>query len=285
MNINERHASSSDVKYEDDKYRHLIGLRFGKLTTIHAYHFKQGRCSRLIMVCKCDCGNVVHQRIEFLRKVKNHTCGCRQHKLSRTRLYYVWKNIKNRCLLKSCSKYKWYGARGITICDEWKDHPEEFIKWCLANGYKEGLQIDRRNNDKGYCPDNCRFITAKENQRNKYSNRMVTFRGETKTLVEWCEILNVSYSMICTRISNGMTPEKALLEPICKRQQRKRFKGIDGRLTGRILEHDGLRMTIPEWAEHKGIEVGTLYARLHKGWSVEKALEEKVAFRRKRKEK
>ena len=206
----------------------------------------------------------------------------RTHGLSKTRLYYVWKNIKNRCCRTCHATYKWYGGRGITICDEWKNDPVAFIAWCKSHGYKDGLQIDRIDNDKGYSPDNCRFVTCKENLRNTSANVHITYNGETHTLVEWCEKLDIPYSRTFDRLRKGLSVEKILFAPVCQRQMRKRYRGEDGRITGIKLDHKGLSMTIPEWAKYKGMCANTLYARIQDGWSIARALEEKVAFRKKR---
>lgn len=81
-------------------------------------------------------------------------------------LYNVWQNMKQRCHNKNCRDYKYYGKRGIIVCSEWKDDVKAFIEWCLSNSWKKELEIDRRNNDRDYTPDNCRFVTHAENTLN-----------------------------------------------------------------------------------------------------------------------
>jgi hypothetical protein len=99
--------------------------------------------------------------------------------------------MKSRCENKNREKYEDYGMRGISVCQEWKSF-EAFCKWAHGNGYSPELQIDRINNDAGYAPDNCRFVTPKLNSRNRRNTKMITLNGETKCVSEWCEKLNVS---------------------------------------------------------------------------------------------
>lgn len=78
-------------------------------------------------------------------------------------LYGIWSGMVKRCENEKSKSYEWYGARGIKVCNDWRFHPEKFITWALENGYSKGLEIDRIDNDGDYCPENCKFITHKEN--------------------------------------------------------------------------------------------------------------------------
>lgn len=89
-------------------------------------------------------------------------------------LYNIIKSAQARCDCPATKDYKWYGARGITVCQEWRTNPAAFVSWAIANGWKIGLELDRRDNDGNYCPENCRFITHKENCRNKSNSRKVS---------------------------------------------------------------------------------------------------------------
>lgn len=106
-------------------------------------------------------------------------------------LYGVWCSMKSRCENPNRPKYKDYGGRGIKVCEEWHD-VGVFAEWAFANGYKPGLQIDRENNNGDYCPSNCRFVTPKENSRNRRNTKRLTVNGITKLVVEWCEQLGIS---------------------------------------------------------------------------------------------
>ena len=110
-----------------------------------------------------------------------------QHK----RLYNTWKTMIHRCEDEKREKYPIYGGRGIKVCEEWHDI-RNFIFWAILNGYKEGLQIDRIDNNGDYCPENCRWVTPKENSRNRRNTVYLTINGQTKSVAEWCEIVKVS---------------------------------------------------------------------------------------------
>lgn len=110
--------------------------------------------------------------LEIAEGMKKH--GNCKHGLVGTKIYTVWRNMKTRCLNPKCSIYEYYGLRGITICDEWKNDPEAFYEWSIANGYSDNLQIDRINNDGNYEPSNCRFVTPIVNMRNRRSQKKLS---------------------------------------------------------------------------------------------------------------
>lgn len=135
-----------------------------------------------------------------------------KHGLSNTRLHKIWHSMYCRCYYKSTNQYKNYGGRGIKVCEEWK-HMQGFINfynWAISNGYKETLTLDRINNNKGYCPSNCRWITPKEQSNNRRNNVYYTFNGETKTSKQWCELYNISPTTLSDRLKRGWTLEQAL---------------------------------------------------------------------------
>ena len=108
-----------------------------------------------------------------------------------------------------------YVERGIKVCDEWRDNFLAFREWALANGYRDGLTVDRIDNYGDYCPENCRFATMAEQNRNRTNNRNIEYRGETKTLAEWARELGLNYWTLIYRFDKlGMTPEEAFNTPI-----------------------------------------------------------------------
>lgn len=114
------------------------------------------------------------------------------HGLSYDPLFNVLSKMHYRCENENHSEYKDYGGRGITVCEEWAmDNAQAFISWALENGWKKGLEIDRIDNDKGYSPDNCRFVTRSENCRNKRNNHHVVINGEEMLLCEAIERFSV----------------------------------------------------------------------------------------------
>ena len=140
-----------------------------------------------------------------------------------SRLSNILDNMKKRCYNANNPQFKHYGGRGITICSEWlnreraKGHKNAsmgflaFQEWALANGYADNLTIDRIDNNKGYCPANCRWVSMKVQSNNKRSNHYITCQGQTKTLTEWCEMLGLSYSKVKQRMNKlKWSPEEAL---------------------------------------------------------------------------
>lgn len=196
------------------KYKDLQGQVFGKLTVLyklHNYH-KKGT----YWLCVCECGNLKEARRQDLKRGYIKSCGCSRIKYHnetkpQSKLYRLWSGIKSRCYNKNCPSYKDYGARGIAVCGEWLNDFQAFHDWSINNGYREGLQIDRINNDKSYSPNNCHFVTPKVNSNNKRNTVYITFNNISKPLSEWCEILNLNYCTVYKRIYNYNWPiEKAL---------------------------------------------------------------------------
>lgn len=144
-------------------------------------------------------------------------------------LYKKWIKMKYRCYGKNSKDYKYYGGRGIGICPQWKYNYLSFYNWAIKNGWDSKLELDRRNNNKGYSPRNCRFIDRKQNMRNTRRNKMITYKGETKSLVEWVEILNVSYGGLKQRLNKlKWSVEKSFTKPYKKRTIMKKITVLSG---------------------------------------------------------
>ena len=122
-----------------------------------------------------------------------------------TRLHWVWRAMKQRCENPSNKQYHNYGGRGINICSEWKGVYGflHFSEWAKQHGYKEGLTLDRIDNNEGYSPNNCRWVTNKEQANNKRTNIYITYKGKTKTLAQWAKQTGISYSCLQTRHYKG----------------------------------------------------------------------------------
>ena len=126
--------------------------------------------------------------------------------------------MKKRCYSENEIGYENYGGRGITVCDEWKNNFEAFYNWAIENGYKDGLTLDRKDNDGQYCPENCKWSTVKEQANNRRSNHLLTLNGETHNLMEWSEITGIPYHTLKKRINGSKwSTEKALTTPVKKR--------------------------------------------------------------------
>jgi hypothetical protein len=127
------------------------------------------------------------------------------------KLYACWKNMRERCNNKNSHNYKYYGGKGIKVCESWDDYLQ-FKSWALLNGYKDGLSIDRIDNSKDYSPDNCRWATLTEQANNKTNNCLITYCGETKTIHQWAGIYNIKANTILMRLKRGWSVERALTE-------------------------------------------------------------------------
>jgi len=205
----------------------LLGMRFGKLVV---ESFDRVYNHSVMWRCRCDCGNEVVVYGKYLTNGDTKSCGCLmsevlkerniKHGLAhQSRLYTIWKGMRERCNNKNNSEYESYGGRGITVCQEWDDY-ERFFQWAMENGFDESLparlcSIDRINNDEGYSPDNCRWVSMSQQARNTRRNRLLTYNGETKPAVEWGEIFGINPGYIINRIDRyGWSVEDAIATPV-----------------------------------------------------------------------
>lgn len=122
--------------------------------------------------------------------------------------------MKDRCYRENDKRYKDYGERGITICQEWLNDFQAFYDWAMANGYREDLTIDRIDVNGNYEPSNCRWVAWEEQARNKRSNRLITIENETLPLVLWLKRVNMKKTTFYHRVKRGWSEEKAILTPV-----------------------------------------------------------------------
>lgn len=186
----------------------ITGKKFNLLTAIRLDHKEgSGRKIKHFWLFKCDCGKEkVLPKSPVVRGVIR-SCGClhkkrvQKHGLSQTDLYHsIWVGIKQRCYNNNSKDFQRYGGSGINMCEEWKNDFESFYNWAMNNGYKKGLTIDRIDNSKGYSPENCRWVTPKEQANNKRTCVYVTYKGETKTVSEFCRKFGLKTSTVYNRI-------------------------------------------------------------------------------------
>lgn len=187
------------------RWEDLRNKKFGNLTVIAPIN-KINSAGYKLWRCKCDCGTEIVVSSTDLKRKRTTNCGCKNDKNKsdvRTLLYYRWKDMRKRCYNQNNKSYPNYGARGIQICDEWREDFQTFYMWCMKHGFKPELEIDRIDNDGNYSPQNCRFVTRSENQRNKSTSRFVTIAGETKTVSEWAQKTGIPQYKIFEYLKNG----------------------------------------------------------------------------------
>lgn len=132
----------------------------------------------------------------------------KHHGLGNTRLYSIWKSMKTRCYNEKCRNFRWYGAKGINVCDDWKTFPH-FYEWAKSNGYSDNLTLDRIDSSLGYTPENCRWISLSEQQQNRSDNVQITIGGVTKCLCEWARFYGISYATARSHHESGKSWEDA----------------------------------------------------------------------------
>lgn len=133
------------------------------------------------------------------------------------KLYWVYGAMLQRCYKKNCKQYYRYGGRGITVCKEWVENKLSFYKWALEQGYKEGLTLDRIDNDKGYSPDNCRWVDYKVQGNNTRRVHYLSYKGKVQSMKLWSEELNINYYNLRSKIRNGWTLEEVIGGKRCQR--------------------------------------------------------------------
>lgn len=199
----------------------ITGQRYGRLLVLK--RFGRNASKQTLWLCRCDCGNEVSVTGSHLKNGDTRSCGClhnegnnTKHGGRKTRLYNIWAKMRRRCANENDEAYKDYGGRGITVCPEWQESFEAFRDWALANGYRDDLSIDRKDNDGNYCPENCRWATQKIQGNNQRSNRLCEYNGKTMTLKQWAEEAGINYKTLHTRMSRGWTLERALTTKIAE---------------------------------------------------------------------
>lgn len=235
----------------------LKGMRFGRLVCIRRSE-NRFKGDRVRWLCMCDCGKYVNVISDNLLRGSSTSCGCLRsskittHGKSKSKIYKVWCGMLQRCNNKKNSYYKNYGGRGIVVCDSWSDF-SVFYDWAIKNGYKYGLTIERVDNNKGYCPDNCVFITKSEQSKNRRANYSVNIDGSVMCLYDACKHIDVDYSLVQNRIKNlGWDVDKALYTK----------SKSPTRCHATVLEYNGMSLNIREWSDYLKIPYKSLYGKL-----------------------
>ena len=190
----------------------LTGQKFGRWLVIErAENSKRGKA---MWRCSCRCGNVfvvVGGELRGGHSTQCKSCARTKHGKAYDRLYGIWKKMISRCQNEQAKDYVGYGGRGISICREWLNI-NTFFRWAYSNKYTKELTIDRIDNNGNYEPNNCRWITNRQQHSNRRDNHWITINDKTKTITQWSEGAGISRTAIRYRERNNW-PKEALIEP------------------------------------------------------------------------
>lgn len=207
------------------------GHRYGRLTVVSCAGSRNGRYN---WKCRCDCGEECTASGLCLASGDTKSCGClnAEKRIARSLRhghsrrgdvasgYRTWLGMKQRCCNVRNKSYPHYGGRGIKVCDRWLESFENFL--ADMGPRPAGSSLDRIDNSGNYCPENCQWATRIEQGRNKRSNVLITWKGATKTLIEWSEETGIPYITLYTRLHReGWPIERALTKPV-----RRKRKGV-----------------------------------------------------------
>lgn len=206
----------------------LTGQRFGRLVALQ--DSGERRTKRTMWHCRCDCGTVSLVSVSNLRGGGTQSCGCLgRERASKRRLkhghtkgnhiskknissaYVSWTAMKSRCSRKVAHNYKYYGGRGITVCDRWRDSFENFLADMGPRPPKHSL--DRINNDGNYEPGNCRWASDIVQKRNKRSVALVEYDGRSRHIADWAVEIGISHEILYRRLRMGWSVARAFTQP------------------------------------------------------------------------
>ncbi len=239
----------------------MAGKKFGALTAL----WPAGTCKSgdIVWAFVCSCGNEFSANGYSVRVGKVISCqecskkrsreASVKHGMSNSSEFGIWTDIQTRCYNNHSTAYKYYGARGISMCDRWRRSFQNFLTDMGARPSSDH-SVDRIDTNGNYEPSNCRWATRKEQANNKRNNVLISINGETKTMTTWCAQFNVSVAAVSLRYKKGIRGS-ALFEVMARK-----------------ISFDGVTDTISGWSKKTGIKPTTLGMRLAKGWEISKAL-------------
>ncbi len=209
------HAKRRKINYDG-----VIGKKFFRLTILEII---RGTPVGVQAKAKCECGKTIVCRARAILTDRSKSCGCLhrevtsatffKHGHSGHRMYRIWRGIKCRCLNPKDYQFKNYGGRGITICKRWINSFENFWEDMII-GYRDDLEVDRKNINGNYTPENCRWATRKQQTNNSRQNHLLTFNGKTQPLTAWSEELGIPIGALRSRVRDQWPIEIALTAPI-----------------------------------------------------------------------
>ena len=236
------------------KFQDLTGMTFGRLTVIErAPNIGKQTAWR----CRCSCGNECIVQAGNLKNGQK-TCGCgsvekfiernTKHGMEGTKIYGKWSGMLDRCENPNCKDYPRYGGRGIKVCERWHIFENFYADVSVLPHFNEaGYSLDRIDVNGNYCPENVRWATAKEQNRNRRNNTIVEYNGVQMCLKEAAEKSGISYQTLVSRYRVGKRGDDLFAT------------------SSNIVEYNGVQMTLPEAAEKSGINYNTLKSRYRTG--------------------
>jgi hypothetical protein len=238
----------------------LTGRTFDQLTVVSR---DLARTDSERWLCDCTCGRRVSRRRDSLFDGNHHSCGCSrrcQHGYARKGkvdpAYQSWLHMMNRCYNHNNTRWKDYGGRGITVCKRWRNFTAFFADMGVR---PSGCTLDRRNNDRAYSLNNCRWATAEQQMNNRRNCVYLTYNGKTKSARLWSRETGIPGHTIIKRIRTGWTDVAALTTPVTAKK-----------LT---LTYKNETLTLKEWAKRTSIRYKALRYRQNCGWTPEEIIE------------
>lgn len=203
------------------KLKSLVGNKYGRLTVQEFFGYA-GNYRGPTWRCLCECGATCIVSRSNLKRGHTKSCGCLSRELAAARKtthggrhlveYTIWRAMNRRCHSVNATSFKYYGGRGITVCEEWRNSFEAFYR-DMGPRPSDKHSIDRINNDGNYEPGNCRWAVWEEQGANKRRNVFITIGGERKHAAAWARQYGISAKLLCRRLKRGIEPEIALTTP------------------------------------------------------------------------
>lgn len=243
-----------------------IGEKYGRLHIIG----EEKANGRTLQKCLCECGKIRYVPYFKLKSGHTKSCGCLKNKyhIKNRRIYVAWWNMKSRCDSSKRKDSKYYHDKGILYCEEWKDY-HAFQDWALENGYSDDLTLDRINGNLEYCPENCRWISLEDQQRNRSNCIYFTHNGETKTLAEWSRIFGINRSTLHDRIYLlGYSFEEAI------------SKQMGYQKSNVFVEYEGKKYTLAEFSRFLKCTIQWVWKMNKDGLTGEEMFEKTEKLRR-----
>lgn len=217
----------------------FIGDSFGRWTVVDTA--PPDEWGYTMWLCQCECGTTKPVSQSELLRGHSRSCGCLRKELAaerhtvhggwKDRLYEIWHSMKKRCDPKNKTKYPHYAGKGITVCKEWETSYDAFKQWALTNGYDKDASafictLDRINPEGNYCPENCRWATAKQQANNRTNTIFLTLNQKTRSLSEWSTEKKIPISVLDKRYRAGWSDEEILAKPVRKYHRKDELYGL-----------------------------------------------------------